>query len=580
MSELNQCPDPVASSNLPPKSDLRIGILLDSMDVPRWVNKIIADIQSSGFARVVFVGLNTPKELPRKSLRDKLKFYLRFGIYIYYQNWDYRRNKQQPDAFENISARTLLEGAEVVPLPPIQKGFVDRFEPADVDRVKNAQLDVVFRFGFRIIKGEILNAARYGMWSFHHDDNRQYRGAPALFWEIYEGNPVSGSILQVLTEKLDGGRVIYRSQSSTDFGSLHRNRNAVYWKTAEFALRRLKDLYLNGWEYIQSLDTYNETDPYVRGIFRKPTNWQMLRLLSKMLARSLGSRIESLFFQKRVHWFMAVRKWDSTAELGGNMQLFKPVLAPPDRFYADPFVFSSRGEDYVFFEDYRYHANKAVISCAKISESGALSEPIVVLDKPYHLSYPFLFEWQSSIYMIPESKANGTVEMYRAIDFPYKWELEKILMNNVLAVDATIFEHLGKFWLFANMALPGCSTHDELFLFHSDSPLGEWHAHPKNPIVSDVCGARPAGKIFQEKGALIRPAQDCSVCYGYAISFNRIEVISETDYRESRIGKMDHNWIPGNLGTHTYSRGAGIEMIDGKFMLKRLKPFQKFSFLQ
>ena len=68
----------------------------------------------------------------------------------------------------------------------------------------------------------------------------------SLFWEIYEGNPKSGTILQVLNEKLDGGRVIYRSISNTKMHSYYLNRNDNYWKTSNFILRRLKHLHLFG----------------------------------------------------------------------------------------------------------------------------------------------------------------------------------------------------------------------------------------------------------------------------------------------------------------------------------------------
>jgi len=46
---------------------------------------------------------------------------------------------------------------------PIQKKFVDRFEESDIEQIKDANLDVILRFGFRVIKGEILNCAKHGV---------------------------------------------------------------------------------------------------------------------------------------------------------------------------------------------------------------------------------------------------------------------------------------------------------------------------------------------------------------------------------------------------------------------------------
>jgi len=55
----------------------------------------------------------------------------------------------------------------------------------------------------------------------HHGDNDYYRGGPAYFWEVYERNPLSGAILQVLTEHLDAGMVLCKGQfaTSNDFSA-------------------------------------------------------------------------------------------------------------------------------------------------------------------------------------------------------------------------------------------------------------------------------------------------------------------------------------------------------------------------
>src|SRR5690606_21018624 len=110
----------------------------------------------------------------------------------------------------------------------------------------------------------------------------------------------------------------------------------------------------------------------------------------------------------------------------------------------------------------------------------------------------------------PETSENKTIELYKCVDFPYKWELSKVLMNNVSAVDSTILKHNNKYWLFCNIKEnEGASSLDELFLFYSDSlQEGEWISHPLNPIVSDVSQSRPAGHIFKENGRLYRPSQN------------------------------------------------------------------------
>jgi len=543
---------------------LRIGILLNSLTATRWVAKIIADIQESSFAQVVLVVRNSsPHAAPKKPWKQRLKTYWTHSLFERYRRWDRQRHRAELDAFEEADLTGLLKNVRILPVLPIAKGFVDRFAQEDIARIREANLDVLFRFGFRIIRGEILSCAKHGVWSFHHADNREYRGAPPGFWEMYEGNPVTGSILQVLTESLDGGRVIYRSLSATDFGSLYLTLNPLYWKASDFAIRRLRDLYRYGWGYIQSLETFSEADTYKKGIYRTPPAPVMLRFLARLALRKIYRRCRSLLFGERTQWFIAYRARIGTRSALTDRAEFCVVPWPRGRFYADPFLLKRNGKTYVFFEDFEFQKNRAAISYLEIDNQGRLSAPQRALDQGYHMSYPYLFESRGIVYMIPETRARKTIELYRAAEFPRNWELVKIMANDVLAVDSTVFEHSGKFWLFANIAVPGGSTFDELHLFYSNSLESEWTPHPKNPIVSDVRRARPAGALFFEGGKLIRPGQDCSLRYGSALTFNEVEVLSESDYKEKPYSRIDPDWCPGSICTHTYNRTEEFEVLDG-----------------
>jgi hypothetical protein len=171
--------------------------------------------------------------------------------------------------------------------------------------------------------------------------------------------------------------------------------------------------------------------------------------------------------------------------------------------------------------------------------------------------------------MIPETRQNATIELYRASNFPMSWELEKVLFHNVQAVDTTLFEYQGRFWLFTNMSVFGGSTWDELFLFHSDSPLGKWIPHPNNPIVSDVRRARPAGNLFWLNGTLYRPSQESSLRYGYAVNLNRVDVLSENDYSETPVKLLKPDWLDGNLKTHTFNFNEDLVVVDAMIMSKK-----------
>ncbi len=412
-----------------------------------------------------------------------------------------------------------------------------------------------------------MNAARYGVWSFHHDDNLEYRGGPPLFWEIYEQNPVSGTILQILTDSLDGGHVIYRGHSSTERSSLYRNRNPIYWKTAEYALRRLRDLHTHGMEYLESLPTYSEQVPYTRGIYRTPNALQMAGFLASRLSRSLRSRLSPRLRGSQPQWFLAIRRRTADHSFS-DPSGYKLMFPPKDRFYADPFLFEKDSRTFLFLEDLRYSQGRAIISCCELDADGTPGPVFEVLRRPYHLSYPFLFEHQGEIYMIPETKENRTVELYRATNFPSEWALESVLLSDVHAVDATIHQADGKYWMFAGISNGRYSNCDEVGIFFSDTLKGPWTPHPLNPVVSDVRRARPAGAFFRDQGRLIRPSQDCSKAYGYALVFSEVITLSETSYEERPVARLDPDWVKGNLGTHTYTRTGQFEVIDGNFAAK------------
>jgi hypothetical protein len=546
---------------------LRIGIMLDAYASSAWVAKVIEDIHASGFASIELVVLNTPPPQQRPTFRKRLRNHWNLTLFHRYEQWDYTRNKAASDAKAPANLSPLLGNVPYITVHPLRKGFTDRIPDDELDAIRSLKLDVLFRFGFRIIRGGILSAARYGVWSFHHDDNLEYRGGPPLFWEIYERNPVSGTILQILTDSLDGGHVIYRGHASTAQTSLYRNRNAVYWKTAEYALRRLRDLETRGMAYIESLATFNEQAPYTRGIYRTPNTLQMAVFMARLFFRSFRARLSSRLHGSHTQWFLAIRR-RTTAHRFDDATGYQLVLAPNDRFYADPFLFEKDGKTYLFFEDLRYSEGRALISCCELSPEGKLGPSTEVLRRPYHLSYPFLFEEDGEIYMIPETKENRTVELYRATSFPAQWVLQSVLLTSIYAVDATIHKMDGRYWMFVGISNGRYSNCDELGIFFSDALTGPWTPHPANPVVSDVRRARPAGALFQDGDRLIRPSQDCAKAYGYAIVFSEVLTLTETEYEERPISRLDPHWVKGNRGTHTYTRNGQFEVIDGNFAAK------------
>jgi len=547
---------------------LRIGVMLDERTVPRWVDLILRQLASRDFIDLSLVVLNADEPAPHRTLfrrlwsgRGKLLFRL-------YEKLDAAVYSEPDDAFEPVRA-TVLDAVPTIEASPLApKPWEHRFDEETLARIRAADLDVLLRFGFRIIRGDILGAARFGVWSFHHGDNRSYRGGPSFFWEMYGGNPVTGTTLQILTEDLDAGRAIYRSYSATDPVSLRRGRNRPFLKSANFVVRRLHNLHSRGFAYIEALPSFNEPPVLDTPIYTTPTNGQMARFLARTATAILRRRLWRMAL--REEWFVAYRQVvDPRGEPGAGPP-FKRIEHPPKRSFADPFVISSGSRSFIFFEDFDLASGKGAISYVSLNGTGTTTAPATALERPYHLSYPFLFEHGGDHYMIPETAATRRVELYRATRFPDEWELERVLLDDIEAVDATLFHRDGRYWLFANVAESGGPTVDELFLFSADSLHGEWTPHPMNPVVSDVRRARPAGRLFERDGRLIRPSQDCSWRYGSAVVLNEVTALTADEYREVQLGRIDPAWRKGNLASHTYNFDGRVEVVDGLAGRRRL----------
>jgi hypothetical protein len=276
--------------------------------------------------------------------------------------------------------------------------------------------------------------------------------------------------------------------------------------------------------------------------------------------RRLNKALSELFFIDQWVLMTAARMEIESLQWSG----FRPIVPPPDRYWADPFVVKRDDCYFVFIEEKIYTKGRGHISCQILDSDGNLQSTQMVLERPYHLSYPFLFEFGGELFMLPETAQNYTLDLYRCTRFPDQWEYTQSLMRDVYAVDATLLEHDGKWWLFANIKEgENASSLDRLFLFYADTPLtGDWTPHPLNPIVDDIKSSRPAGRILERPDGLIRPSQDSSRRYGYAMNFNRITRLSPTEYEESRVARMEPPQRKDILAVHTYSQAGELSIID------------------
>jgi len=547
---------------------LRIGLLVDGLELPTWVHGLIEDLVAAPWASIELVVRNQATETPRTftqraaSIRGNL-------AYALYTRLDRRRNRGacQPDPFAPRSVASLLESVPVADVMPRQTAYSDFIEGEDLERVRAADVDVLLRFGFRILRGGILEAARNGVWSFHHGDSRVNRGSMPGFWEVMEGVPTTGSVLQVLSEQLDAGQVLDRFWGATDLQSVERNKHNLYWKTAPMLLQRLERLHRYGPDDVAAPEAGAPLPVYHHPLRRSPTNWQVITGVAGIMRRSLATKASHI--ARFDQWFLAYRKRKRADDANLAFYQYTPLLPPKDRFWADPFVVERDGSHWIFFEEFLFAAGKAHISVLEVDAEGNAGPPTRVLERPYHLSYPFVFEDDGALFMIPESAQNQTVELWRCTRFPDEWTLDTTLLEGVNAVDTTLHKHDGRWWMFVALTDVGLRNRDTVHLLQAERPRGPWTPHPQSPIKRDVRSARPAGALFERDGRLYRPTQDCAGRYGSAIVINEIVEWTPERYRERVVERITPDWDPAVIATHTINQAGDLTVIDGEMLRRR-----------
>ena len=583
------------------RSPVRLGLLLDSLEVRVWVYEMLDSCLSDGTTVIPLIvvanhsdTVGSTRDIVSAQGHSKEGGSKRISLMRIWNALARRtadglnrlytqRDRSVESATTLRSITELLPEAQVIHVDTLNDGNAVTYPDEAIDEIKKQNLDVLFRGGFRILKGQILRASHYGVWSFHHGDNRYLRGGPPAFWEVMEGWPEVGSVLQVLNDNLDNGEVLYRTTGPVFPFSLHNTLNRHYWKSSVLFPRALRELCNYRDTFSQRIAARQKPPKfYSKPVYREASATQYLALSLKQAARkvrvSLGRRL------KQEQWLLLYHLCDNAENLTPETALhrYRALTPPADRIWADPHVIARNGAFYVFFEEMLYSKMIGRLAVVCITKNGEISEPQVVLEKPYHMSYPGLIEHNGELWMVPETIMNDSVDLYRCVEFPHRWEFHSTLFSDVRMIDSTLIYDQNRWWLFANI-----ETHrsmrghgwDELHLFSTEDFLNpEWRPHPLNPIVSDLSCSRPAGPLYREQGKLYRPSQNCRYDYGYGFNISEIQTLTLDDYKETIIERITPNWQPNIVATHSIAHasieGTTLSVVDA------LRETPRFGFKQ
>lgn len=548
---------------------LKIAILLNSDKVQAWIYSVIEKLVTSDYAVInPVVYFNGPDNLSRPSgfsgsLISRAQRKLDRLLFSRADSYD---------AVKDISQ--LVKGINEIRVGTVKNNGYDEFTSEDIAKIKNYNPDIILKFTDGNLSGPILQLAKYGLWGFSMNHRTGNTEIGSGYYEVVSGNPVTSGSLLILKDHGERDITISRNWESTCSHSVHLNRNKLYWRASLVIPRIIHGIHTYGTPYFEELTKkYSEND----GFSEDRGDYEKIKIRSakpfttiKLLIRK---SLKKIFYTDPFSWILLFNPSNNKGFPDNSYAGYRRLQPSNDRFWADPFVVSSGDRHFVFVEEFIYRKNRGHISVLELDRQGEIIKSLPVIEHPYHMSYPHVFQFKGSYYMIPETCENHTIDLYKSTDFPYKWTFVRHIMSNIEAMDSTLFHYRDKWWLFTLVEKISFASDNspELYIYFNDDFMSDnWVSHPLNPVVSDVRTARPAGNIFTVGGAIYRPSQDCSERYGQALNINQILVLTETNYAEKEVIKVNPDWDNKLKGIHTLNFSDSFSIADAYYFRRRL----------
>jgi len=274
------------------------------------------------------------------------------------------------------------------------------------------------------------------------------------------------------------------------------------------------------------------------------------------------------FFLKVYRYLLSTHRWVIFFRLS-NTQSWKVIKQPKNVSRADPFIVFEKNKYIIFFEEYDIAKRKGYLCCGKLNSKNRCLENVrVILEKHHHLSFPFIFEFKGKYYLIPESHEAKKISLYRFSQFPYKVVKVRDLVRDIDCVDSVLTFKYNLFYLFTNVK----ENNDPLYCKNltvfksSDIEQGEFTKISEESFSNNPSYTRMAGSFVKKNGSTYRISQDCKELYGHRVNFMKVRNLSEDNYSETFSEKL---YPPkGFIALHTFNCAKGIEVADGKQVLK------------
>jgi hypothetical protein len=413
--------------------------------------------------------------------------------------------------------------------------------PLDViSKLKKEKIKLVIKFGMNLLT--ISNELKeLDIMSFHHGDPNEYRGRPAGFYEILLGAKKVGAVVQLLSNKLDGGKVASKGFSTIYQHSYKKTLISLY-KNSAFLLKAA----------IINYEKNNFSSQLSVGKnYRLPKNLIVLKFIFKIFFYKLVRLFKAAFFEKR--WNIALYDFSVNFLDQSDFSLNDsriPQILKKYEFYADPF-FSLESRS-IRVEALNKWTRKGEIIELDIDSLNYKKDIL----SGHHFSYPFSIFYQNDEFLFPEAAEHLSACYFHLNSINDMKPIPIKGIKGVHITDPTVFKQDEYYYIFCNHL---DSPNERLHLYLSDNFFGPFKEHPCSPIVIDPESARMAGKIFYNGSNLYRFGQDNCLQYGKEISVHKIVSLDPSEYIEERISTLQYK---DSYGPHTINFQANQTVTD------------------
>ena len=369
-----------------------IGIIVDPLPLRAWAHEVLEQILEQDLARIVYVATVS-------STGSQLEGTLPLRLYT---GLDCLILPAHPRALQRRPDSPLLQK-----LPMFDLGHPDQLPPGK----QLEEVDLVINLSCRAVTDVLATSTPQTAWSLPMLSRTAWQSVE----EVYEHRPVSTVTVEATSSDAADPLVLQQAYCATDFFSVGRTRNRVLWKGGALTIRALK--------------RWRGTAPDLPPVEKQSESravYSATALLAKIVGRLVRDSINKLLYGRR--WLL-----DSAGSRGVLPQISATIdhLSHQESCaWADPCALTRGERHYLFIEQIPPGTSKGHLAVLEMN-----AEEIIAHSSGYsresRITCPtrLFSNGQGDTYMVPESSANGSVDLYRCTDFPTRWEFLKSLMT-------------------------------------------------------------------------------------------------------------------------------------------------------